>query len=187
MQILRFAILFVLLGLRLAIAGESISQGEIFKSPDGLYSVRLAEVDGTKRFIISNKKDIVVDNSIFMPTILLRLSWNVDSRSFLTVEHIAGGDYARLIYVESGKWAVNQYGPSGKGIMKYSITELLMKPDRIFIRYVISDQNEIGHTIGNRFCEFNIDLKTKQKRDERCGPISKADLVKELSKNAVLK
>src|SRR5438094_6209041 len=78
--------------------------GVLFVSPDGQYSVQLEEIDRAPHFLIKTMATGQVDNSIVMPTRLLYLHWAANSKSFVTVEHIAKGSRGRVIYLEADKW-----------------------------------------------------------------------------------
>jgi hypothetical protein len=88
-----------------------IQDGQIFPSPDGNFSVQLAQVDGNEVLSIKNSKTGIIDNSqsVQLPPVF-EMTWTGDAQSIVTVGHIAGGSQA-TVYHFNGAWSEIDIAP----------------------------------------------------------------------------
>ncbi|SRR6266487_2491812 len=165
------------------IAQDSIPLNRNFVSPNGRYSIHLSERDATQYFIIKDNETGQVDDSICMPTVLLLLCWAADSHAVITIEHIAGGSFARILFQHDKSWTAREYEPPGESRMNFSVTKLTMKSNQIYIKYVIRTLRDNGYPSGYQIYAFDVNLNTGERINEKWSSITEADFLREVGKN----
>lgn len=155
-------ITLLLVGYSFGIAAQSVRPGMHFPSPDGRYSVALQEIDRQLHFVLKRVETGTDDNSIVMPTVLLYLHWAEDSRSLVTVEHIAHGSYGRVIYFKKGQWCNVDVQPPGEELRDSAVVSLEMRADRVHYKFAVRHIGSNGKLIEYRFCDLDVDLRMGQ-------------------------
>lgn len=127
------------------LSAKSIPFDSRFVSPDGSYAVDLVMIDKEQHFPITDLKTGSVDSAIVMPSLILYLRWTAQSRAFVTVEHISGGSYGRVVCLNGSKWASSEVAPPDDSTLNYKVISLEIKRD--FVRFRFSVDYEKANRI----------------------------------------
>jgi hypothetical protein len=176
-----------LLGIALSllpqILGDGISKGVRFFSPDREYSVSLIEKDGELHYEIEKADGGVVDDSIVMPTVLLYLHWGANSRSIVTIEHIANGSVGRLLFFKSGRWNdVEISPPREKEWREFAVTDLNIKSEIAHYRFAVRDKADNGMATSYKLCDLIVNLQTGTIGNLKWTATSEAKLASEFAR-----
>ena len=161
---------------------QSVPPGADFVSPDRQYSVKLVNVDRQARYAIGEIKTGRVDDSIVMPTLLLYLRWSANSRSIVTVEHIAHGSCGRVIYSKDGAWSGAEIKPPGEKMMYYTVANLTMDINYAHYRFAVRHIKNNGIPIDYGFSDVDVELQTGRISKARWAPISQHEEVSSLAR-----
>jgi hypothetical protein len=156
---------------------KSLPEGLRFISPDGHYSVELAETQGQSRYAIRNVNTGQVDNSIVMPTVLLYLHWAANSRSIVAVEHVAKGSCGRVIYFKDGKWTDVEVRPSGEEWMDSAVVGLQIRSDHVHYRFAVRHMGNNGLPLNYSLCDLDVDLQAGRISKVKWNRINQAEFV----------
>lgn len=161
-RILLIPAILVVAGIALSLADESVPFGTSFVSPDGQHSVQVEEMGGRRRFVIRDIGTGQLDTSIEMPTLLLYLHWAVNSKSFVTVEHIARGSRGRVVYLASNTWRDVEVKPPFDGMMHYTVISLKLETRRVHYKFGVEKLTPNWKPIDYWFCDVDVSLGTGQ-------------------------
>jgi hypothetical protein len=164
---------------------RSVSLGTQFVSPDGRYSVELVEIDRESYYAIKDMATGRVDNSIVMPTLLLYLHWAANSRSIVTVEHIAHGSSGRVIYLKDARWKDVEIKPPDEKLMHYTVVNLTIKADRVHYRFALRHIKGNGMPLDYKFCDLDVDLQSGQISNVKWTPTSQREEAAALARKPV--
>lgn len=161
---------------------ESVPARLHIVSPDGRYSVELAEVDRQWRYVIKDVQTGRLDSSIAMPTVLLYLRWSAKSESIVAVEHIPKGSCGRVIYLKNGKWMDVEVRPPGEQWMDSAVVNVEIKVDHVHYRFAVRHPKSNGMPIDYKFCDLDVALQTAQISNAKWTSISQAEWVASLAR-----
>jgi hypothetical protein len=153
-----------------------------FVSPDRRYAVNLVTIDKERHFRITDIRTGQIDDSIAMPTLVNYLRWVPDSRSFITVEHIAGGSYGRVVYLKDDRWFSLEVTPPGDAMMDFTVTSIRMKENLVHFRLVMDYEKGNGIPFWYAFYDVDVGLSKGDTRNETWTPISRAEWLKSLKR-----
>lgn len=164
------------------LSSKSIPFNARFVSPDGSQSVDFVMIDREWHFRITDLKTGHVDDSIVMPSLVLYLRWALNSRAFVTVEHIAGGSYGRIVYLEDGKWRNVEVLPPSESMMSFSVISLRMQESRVHFKLSVDYEKGNGIPTHFTFYDVNAELGTGKILNTSWTPISHAEWVASLKR-----
>lgn len=156
-------------------ADGRISLGASLISPNGRYSVHLEELGGVTYFVIKDTVTERLDHSIVMPTALLYLHWATDSKSFVTVEHIAKGSYGRVVYLDGDKWKNVEVRPPYDGMMDATVINLRLGMNSVYYKFAVRTLTPHWEPIDYRFCDVDVSLKTAKMFHVRWTPVAQEE------------
>jgi hypothetical protein len=140
------------------LSAKSIPFNSRFVSPDARYAVDFVVIDKEQHFRITDLKTAGIDDSIVMPSMVLYLHWASNSQSFVTVEHIAGGSYGRLVFLKDGKWTSLEIGPPDDSMMNFSVADLQLKQEFVHFRFVVDYEKGGGIPVKYAFYAVDVNL-----------------------------
>lgn len=135
-----------------------IRTDRIFTSPDKRFTVQLVSDDRYK-FKITDNKTGKVDQSVEMITLLFSLNWTGDSKTIVTVEHIAKGSITQIIHFSNNKWSSFLVEPPDN-IGHYSVLKQEIGMNTVNLTYKATKEKDNGSIIGFYTCKFDIDPAT---------------------------
>jgi hypothetical protein len=184
-RILLVLVLLLFLATKVGSVEGSLPLGVSFVSPNGQYSVQLEEINGAPHFVITERGTSREDNSIRMPTLLLYLHWAGDSKSFVTVEHIAKGSRGRVVYLEADKWKYVEVDPPFEGKTYHKVINLQLGSDSVHYKFVVTPLTSSWMPIEDRFCDFDVSLKTGKTSNVKWSHVSDVASLANLMQNPV--
>ncbi len=138
-------------------ANEIVSPDRMFVSPDGVFSMRLVEINRQWRYAITDLRNGAVDSHIVMPTVLLYAHWTADSRAIVTVEHVAGGSIGRVLCQKNGRWTDVEIAPPRYCEWQHpTVTDLQIKGDDLHFRFALSCSTDAEHANEYSLYEANV-------------------------------
>jgi len=141
----------------------AIPSGKEIASPDGKYKVYLRSnapaTSWAGKYVIENNQTKIVDDSIEMPTVLLFLRWTANSKSFVSIEHIANGSYGRVVYLRNHRWKSQEIAPPGNQMMKYSVTKLELGDNSAHLTFSVTYIKPNGYPINDKTCDIKVDIE----------------------------
>jgi hypothetical protein len=140
-----------------AFSAKSIPFDARFVSPDGGQTVDFVMIDREWHFRISDSRTGHVEDSIVMPSLVLYLRWASNSRAFVTVEHIAGGSYGRIVYLKDGKWTNVEVVPPDDSMKSFSVISLTLQESHVHFK--LSVDYEKGNGIPTHFMFYDVDFE----------------------------
>jgi hypothetical protein len=153
-----------------------------FVSPDRRYAINLVTIDKERHFRITDIRTGQIDDSIVMPSLVNYLRWASDSRWFITVEHIAGGSYGRVVYLKDDRWFSLEVTPPGDAMMDSTVTSIRIKEDLVHFRLLMDYEKGNGIPFWYAFYDVDVGLPKGDTRNETWTPISRAEWLKTLKR-----
>jgi hypothetical protein len=164
------------------VRGKSIPFSSRFVSPDGSRSIDFVMIDKEWHFRITDLRNRQVDDSIVMPSLILYLGWASNSHAFVTVEHIAGGSYGRVVCLNENKWISSEVIPPGNSMMNFRVITLTMQQDRVHFRFAVDYEEGNGTPVYYTFCEIDVELGTARILNTTSSSISRAEWLASLKR-----
>lgn len=164
------------------LSAKSVPFNARFVSPDGSQTVDFVMIDREWHFRITDLKTGHVDDSIVMPSLILYLRWASNSRAFVTVEHIAGGSYGRIVYLKDEKWRNAEVVPPGDSMMSFSVISLRMQESRVHFRLSVDYEKGNGIPVYFTFYDVDVDLDSGRIVNTSWVPISQAEWLASLKR-----
>jgi hypothetical protein len=152
------------------VADKFVLRGASFVSRNGRYCVQLYL---NESFLIRDTATGRVDTSI-ASTGVLYLQWAPNSRSFVTVEHIAHGSYGRVVYLEHGKWNSVEVNPPSLSKQNATVINLELHSDRVHYRFAVEIVGPDWEPIDYQFCDLDVTLQTGKILNAKWTPLSEA-------------
>jgi hypothetical protein len=142
------------------VGSDSIEIGETFTSPDGRFTAQLANDDNGDLGIKNNQTGETYKVGALTP--LLSLKWTGDSKTIVTVEHIAGGSEANLVHFDGSKWNQFSADPPGDthGSRRYEVVRQQVDWKRVKFVYKVTDEKSNGEVIKFYTCSFEVNPQT---------------------------
>ena len=163
----------------------SIPFNSRFVSSDGSYVVDFVVIDKEEHFRITDLKTGRVDDSIVMPSLVLYLRWTSNSRAFVTVEHIAGGSYGRVVCLKDNKWTSLEVMPPGDSMMNFTVVTLEIKGDFVHFRLSVDYEKGNGIPFSYMFYDSDVQLQTCKPCNLQWTPISRSKWLTSLKLNPI--
>jgi hypothetical protein len=164
------------------LSAKSIPFDARFVSPDDSHAVDFVMIDREWHFRITDVRTGQADDSIVMPSLVLYLRWAHNSRSFVTVEHIAGGSYGRVVRLQDNKWTSLEVTPPGDSMMSFRVIDLQIKGDRVHFRFSVDYEKGNGIPFYYTFYDVNVELGTGKVFNTKWSPISQAEWLASLKR-----
>ena len=145
---------------------SSVSRGAdtgfpAYPSPDGRFVVRIDYNDERGLYyVIKDRTTGHTDASVGNITRLLWMKWGPDSRTFVTVEHIAHGSFARVVHYRAGDWSAHQVAVPSSGRQNSSVVGASIKAKLVHLRYKFVHEDQDGLNDGLGLCHFDVDVAT---------------------------
>jgi len=164
------------------LSAKSVPFNARFVSPDGSHAVDFVMIDKEWHFRITDLKNGQVDDSIVMPSLILYLRWAVNSRAFVTVEHIAGGSYGRVVCLKDNKWTSLEVMPPGESMMSFKVVSLEIKGDFVHFRLSVDYEKGNGIPLSYMFYDSDATLATCEPCNVQWIPISRMEWLASLKR-----
>lgn len=107
-------------------------------------------------------------------TPLLSLKWTGDSKTIVTIEHIAGGSSAALVHFNGKAWRRYDAGPSGGPYNHIEVLKQEIGKDGARITFV-ADERRKGTTFAYFICAFDINAETNARSNETRKEVTEAE------------
>lgn len=134
-----------------------ISNGATVTSPDGRFTARLTEEDahGLNLAITDSRTPATERARIGTP--LLSMRWTFDSRTIVSIEHLAGGSQLALLhFYESGWKRIEVIPPNGlEG--HFEVIRQQMHRDSVTVTYKVTKEKPNGAVASAFTCSFDVD------------------------------
>jgi hypothetical protein len=155
-------------------AEDAVLPGVSFFSPNGRYCVQLEVIDRSLRFVIRDAETGRIDDSI-LSTGPLYLHWAANSRSFVTVEHMAKGSYGRVVYLADGQWHSAEVKPPSQGKMDAIVIELQLGTDSVHYKFAVTKLAADWTPIDYWCCDLDVSLRQGKISDVKWAPLSQTE------------
>jgi hypothetical protein len=142
-------------------AEQEIKPGQSVNSPDGRFTAELTNDSEGSLHIRSNTTGNLYKIGVFRP--LYSLKWTGDSQTVVTIEHLAGGSQAVLIYFDGGKWRRFEVDPTKPPppYHHYAVIKEDIGWDMVKLKYKVTDEKGNGIVTKFYLCSFNVDTRTR--------------------------
>jgi len=167
----------------LALAEESVPSGASFASPDGQHLVNVELVNGTEQLVIQFTGTEQPESSIETGTQVLYVHWALNSKSFVTVEHIVKGSRGRVVYLADKTWADVEVKPPFNGMMHYAVIELKLENSHVHYKFAVETLTPNLKPIDYWFCDVDVSLGTGHIYNVQWTPTSEMTLAASLLEN----
>jgi len=130
-----------------------------FSSPDGRFVIRVDYTDDRGLYyVIRDRLGGRTDKSIDFFSRLLWLKWAPDSRTFVTVDHIAGGTIARVMHYQSGRWCVHEVEVPSEDMSNSRVLGVSFEDKVVHLSYKFQHTDKHGPNDGFGLCHFDVDV-----------------------------
>lgn len=164
-----FRLMAVMCCLTFANAADSpVSTDRVFVSPDGVFSMRLVQIERQWRYAITDLRNGAVDTDIVMPTVLLYAHWTASSRAIVAVEHVAGGSIGRVLYRKGDRWTNVEVAPPRLcEWQRPTITNLNVEGDYLHFGFAVSCATDVKSANWYALYEINVSATSGRVTDRR--------------------
>jgi hypothetical protein len=150
------------------VADPSFLRDASFVSPNGRYCVQLVD----ENFVIKDTVTGRVDPSL-TNTGVYYLRWALNSRSFVTVEHISHGSHGRVVSLNQDKWNSVDVYPPGPRKMDSTVINLELHSDRVHYKFAGDILGPRWEPVSYQLCDLDVILQTGRMSNVKWTPLSR--------------
>lgn len=165
-RLLRYGLLAAYLWILGALcAGWEMPTNKAIVSPDQRFAAKLADDQQGNIHIVDNSSGVTQKVRSFRP--LLSLKWSGDSKSLVTIEHLAGGSQTAIIHFDGDKWTRSEVDPIAETppYHHYTVIKQEVGWDAIRVTYKVTDEKGNGVPFGYYICSFTVDAATGARKN----------------------
>jgi hypothetical protein len=160
-------------------SAQEVNPGAVFTSPDGRFTIRFTDQE-MNLSIKDNQTAKITTLGVLTPCYSIK--WTGDSKTFVAIEHLAGGSDADIFHFNKDQWHNSSADPLSDAFDHIDVTDENIGTNKIkfvykadirsaqqdqFFTYAFTFNPETGSTTG--IVEHKIDEKTYEKMHSYSG------------------
>lgn len=144
-----------------ASAADEVRLDHRFVSPDGRFTAQLTNDEKGNIRITDNKTGQVYKEWAVRP--LYSLKWTRDSKTIVTIEHLAGGSETALIHFSENRWSRFPVSPPVKTppYHHYRVIRQEIEGNKVKLTYKVTDEQGNGMVTKFYTCSFEVNPSSR--------------------------